>query len=857
MIFVGHRLFTHSSLNEADDSILDTNSHDRDKAFVMAEHFESEFPRFIPVSSAPDLPGDAIDDTNSTLNDINWALDLDPSCLVAEAHASSEMFSVELDTPSWARNQGHDATTQILSQNNEDQDSSLPGRLFGSKERASDHPNSSTPANDMSTAPKIGKRFSSGSVRVLNNWLLSHIHRPYPSVGDVERLEKLSGLNKQQILNWFANARRRKKFPLCQVPASDPQLPETPPLEITRGRPATPVPEHMNPFERWRNSPPENEPANVAAIARAVSGLPLGEMAGTHSADGGPSRSPDNAYSITSTGTSDSSRSSRTSAYSYTSKASQNSIGYLRKARKRRKRPNAGVERSRSGALFQICHRFQCTFCTETFKTKHNWQRHEKSLHLSLEQWQCSPNGPTSKNADQVDECVYCGIVNPDSGHLDNHNHASCLERQSEERTFYRKDHLIQHLRLMHGARFRKWPMGEWKVTSGEILSRCGFCNLDMDTWAERGDHLAEHFKEGKTMADWKGDWGFEPHVLEMVENSVPPYLIHYERNSPLPFTTQQGAPNSPSSAFELIQLELDYFSTNQIEAGHSAPSNKLLQYEACCIIFGAEIIFRHDSAPTPSWLRDLLLSSEKITRDARLRPMKNAAKSRYTQLKIHGKRDIFEDCKLESLLRQHVDMLQLLNFEIGNDELQLEACNIVNQMPNSSPMFVKLLCDLAYDSSHWLEPFRLRARLSPTTTASHTAPNHSPTQHTFTTNTTLDLPLPGVPGEGGSWMGGRNKSAALYTTSFVTGGFGTVAGPKATKVVLLNDSNMYRALTRELSRFVASAISPLNPNNHAPTDEELQYQARWIMYDDGDPWNQTPADNPDWLREFKRDIGL
>ncbi|KAM5376891.1 hypothetical protein ACJZ2D_005235 [Fusarium nematophilum] len=343
-----------------------------------------------------------------------------------------------------------------------------------------------------------------------------------------------------------------------------------------------------------------------------------------------------------------------------------------------------------------------------------------------------------------------------------------------------------------------------------------------------------------------------------MVENSVPPYLIDYERNSPLPFTTQQGAPNSPSSAFELIQIELDYFVTNQVEAGHNAPSNKLLQYEACCIIFGAEIISRHDIKSTPSWLRDLLLSSEEITRDARLRPMKNAAKSRFTQLKIHGKGDIFEDCKLESLLRQHVDMLQLLNFDIGDDELQLEACNIVNQMPNASPTFVKLLCDLVYNSSHWLEPFRLRARLSPTTTASHAAPKSSPSHHAFTTKTTVDLPLPEVPGEDGSWMGDHHaKSTALHAACFDTGGCRPYIGVEGTKVVLLNDTNMYRALTRELSRFVASAISPLNPNSHTPTDEELQYQARWIMYDDGDPWNQTPADNPDWLREFKRDVGL
>jgi hypothetical protein len=44
-----------------------------------------------------------------------------------------------------------------------------------------------------------------------------------------------------------------------------------------------------------------------------------------------------------------------------------------------------------------------------------------------------------------------------------------------------------------------------------------------METWIDRVHHLADHFKTGKTMADWKGDWGFEPHILELVENSIPP----------------------------------------------------------------------------------------------------------------------------------------------------------------------------------------------------------------------------------------------------------------------------------------------------------------------------------------------
>jgi hypothetical protein len=28
-------------------------------------------------------------------------------------------------------------------------------------------------------------------------------------------------------------------------------------------------------------------------------------------------------------------------------------------------------------------------------------------------------------------------------------------------------------------------------------------------------------------------------------------------------------------------------------------------------------------------------------------------------------------------------------------------------------------------------------------------------------------------------------------------------------------------------------------------------------MLNSGDPWNFTPADNAEWLRRFKRDVGL
>lgn len=40
-------------------------------------------------------------------------------------------------------------------------------------------------------------------------------------------------------------------------------------------------------------------------------------------------------------------------------------------------------------------------------------------------------------------------------------------------------------------------------------------------------------------------------------------------------------------------------------------------------------------------------------------------------------------------------------------------------------------------------------------------------------------------------------------------------------------------------------------------TDDDLQRQARMILYDSDDAWNQTAADNPEWLDLFKKAHGL
>lgn len=410
----------------------------------------------------------------------------------------------------------------------------------------SKHPNtfsflqrSDTPADDSSARagppPKIGARFSRESVRILKNWLSTHNRHPYPSDEEKEALQRQTGLNKTQITNWLANARRRGKV---QPPRStSPQVGNwAGSIEIPQRR-GTPALEAMNPLQRWEHSPPEHEPASVTAIARAVTASSSSALSsGLNSpysfnyTDDGSGKSLCNQSSTSSLGTSQSSNGSRGSAFSHGSRNSWGSFGSApfsaRGRRRRRRRVTTKQNKDGGTSLAVPLKTFQCTFCTETFRTKHDWQRHEKSLHLSLERWVCAPDGPRAVNPETgAMSCVFCGVANPDEAHIESHNHSACQERTLEERTFYRKDHLNQHLRLVHNVKFMDWAMKQWKVATPEIRSRCGFCGIVMDTWTIRVDHLAEHFKTGYSMADWKGDWGFDVPVLDMVENSIPPCM--------------------------------------------------------------------------------------------------------------------------------------------------------------------------------------------------------------------------------------------------------------------------------------------------------------------------------------------
>ncbi|KAJ5481609.1 hypothetical protein N7475_000421 [Penicillium sp. IBT 31633x] len=56
--------------------------------------------------------------------------------------------------------------------------------------------------------------------------------------------------------------------------------------------------------------------------------------------------------------------------------------------------------------------------------------------------------------------------------------------------------------------------------------------------------------------------------------------------------------------------------------------------------------------------------------------------------------------------------------------------------------------------------------------------------------------------------------------------------------------------LTRHLSRYARQQIS----QRIIPTDEIFQRESRRVLYDSEDAWDQTIADNPQWISAFRKE---
>lgn len=514
-------------------------------------------------------------------------------------------------------------------------------------------PGSRVPLKDdiPGTSKRNGIRFPKSAVKILRDWLESHADNPYPSEEQKAELEVSTELKASQIANWLANARRRRKV----TEKSRPKIAMSPSLRPTTA--AIPIPargsdkswEDLNPFERWKNSPPENEPASMTDIVNAIAttDIPAGSDSASPSTLGrskrrtpgssngsGPSRKI--APSTTSLETGLTSSISATSAAfsngsSHSTHGSFNSFSSSlggKKDRRRRRRPTAPTPRRQlSDDKKRI---FQCTFCCDTFRSKYDWTRHEKSLHLSLEKWTCAPLGPIITDQESGSaKCVYCDLNNPSSDHLDSHNHRQCEEKGLDARTFYRKDHLRQHLRLFHGCDVLLPSTESWRSVTNNINSRCGFCAARFTTWTDRVDHITAHFKAGLKMIEWKGCRGLDPSVAAQVTNAMPPYLIGMESVSPVPFRASNrgsghefvgldqgdsldnaafileaecGVGGSKVTTWEILTVKLGKYVKDQSEKG-VVLTDEMLQSAARKALYGSDDSWNQTCADNAEWL--------------------------------------------------------------------------------------------------------------------------------------------------------------------------------------------------------------------------------------------------------------
>ncbi|OHW97559.1 C2H2 type zinc finger domain-containing protein [Colletotrichum incanum] len=736
--------------------------------------------------------------------------------------------------------------------------------------------------------PKIGRRFSRESARILKQWLSNHEDYPYPSHADKQSLQLLTGLTMTQISNWLANARRRQKAIINRRLSSSDQSPST-----VSGRPGTPMPRRktrdspsgMNPIQRWVDSPPEDEPAAVGDIARALS-------------------------------------SRRTLAQEViiiwtTLQAHHPSLVKAPQAVQDRQEMVPSQERLQAHkALADLEAHLRHYPSHVNGEEDANWDREHLCSRPEAFTNALSARKPfvqSMTGSDMKSLYIYHlkdGLAHPVALLVSIQRQRKFAAFSAAKLSLYwiiLRGTTSMHVKIgfsidattsSNTCAFSTMPT---ESTGPEVKSRCGFCGKSLESFSERADHLSDHFKTGRTMADWTGDWGFEQWVLDSLENYISPYIIEFERSCPFPFEASHRSPSSPRTAYELITLELAFFVQEHLDRTGQIPTNKELQLEACRIVFASEVLSPTSHSPelkAVSWLRDLVTSDPEITQQAKFSPIRSQSESRLSSLQIIGKSTLFDSCPLELQLRGHLYRLWSSSSAAAIDSaLQIEACRMVTEMEKSlssdgfSDIVANWLTKLIIASADWLASFKERARLQwePNKTqrsnqdsqqmigdlvdvAKLSKPQYdmilqSNTSLTFPQERPLDTNLeplawqaqglvnPSLLSLDFSSSGQENDETPELIAPFTATSASSSAAAHMTKTAhkfsapqewsssnnqaawlrsgqfILNNSSSHRWLSSDLKRWVAATMSPSNPDCHVPSDDEIRLQARYLLF--------------------------
>ncbi|KAJ5899682.1 hypothetical protein N7495_004426 [Penicillium taxi] len=396
------------------------------------------------------------------------------------------------------------------------------GHLHGLLEHAEDSHEPMIPV--QLEERKESTQFIRKGARILREWFHQNQEHPYPTEDQKFQLSEETGFSQKRISIWFANARRRQKQKLhmSNLPSRSRHRAGSPLVRSTL--------DTMSPIERWQVSPPDDEPVLESTIQDAIDTamdlFPFDES--TIDLFNFDETSPHLTSSVSSFG-SQASETSDSICSAWSHQSGEMALPFPLSSETPRHRRQRKQKYSGEDNLYQ------CTFCTKSFRKRHDWSRHEKSVHLPFDTWICTPNPSELRESwgSHMADCSFCGISFPNSAHWDEHEFQFCSTKPLAERSFSRKDHLWQHLRKFHGC--VQSPVADldaWRGSGANIQSRCGFCDISLFTWTVRANHLSEHFKNGARMSQWVGDWGLDASAMNVLKCAILPFQRYLEAST-------------------------------------------------------------------------------------------------------------------------------------------------------------------------------------------------------------------------------------------------------------------------------------------------------------------------------------
>ena len=284
--------------------------------------------------------------------------------------------------------------------------------------------------------------------------------------------------------------------------------------------------------------------------------------------------------------------------------------------------------------------------------------------------------------------------------------------------------------------------------------------------------------------------------------------LIHDERNSMDPFEPAKPSADRSRTIEDLIKIGLVEYLHDRVLKGTATTDNDLL-LEARRIVSNADQFASLPGDPEISWFRDLIMLSG--TSEPESSPTGSASFLPWAQkLEMiaaqapHKTTDLETiPCSKQRSLMAFVQAKQALGLTPTDRELQVECCKILDEIEKTSNYKCKPALGwfkyLIGSSTCWLREFRRWAGL----------PRSS-----------------------------EMASEQIRSTD-----------DKSIDYSILNHARLERELKEWTSFQLSLGITP--------NDADLQQQARLIVYQNDDPWNQTAIDDPAILLLFKRQNGL